>query len=173
MLWPTVSQPVCLRVKPHLGTKTRFLLLSDSCGFVDVGRPLWLEDGSVIYNCCWPSSAQSFLGPSLMGLTTIFCCLRFETPPTWRARSPFLYPPGTGWPSYTPRHLVPFLSPTTTCRATVEVFEHTSTRGLWLTCPIGPCYSLGLNHIENTISNISSVVMCVYIAAICVYWAVT
>jgi hypothetical protein len=26
-------------------------------------------------------------------------CLRFETPPpTWRARSPYLYPPGTGWP---------------------------------------------------------------------------
>jgi hypothetical protein len=23
---------------------------------------------------------------------------------TWRARSPYLYPPRTGWPSYTPRH---------------------------------------------------------------------
>jgi hypothetical protein len=29
------------------------------------------------------------------GLMTIFYCLKFETPPTWRARSPFLYPPGT------------------------------------------------------------------------------
>jgi hypothetical protein len=28
-----------------------------------------------------------------------------ETPPTWRARSPYLYPPGTGWPNYTPREL--------------------------------------------------------------------
>jgi hypothetical protein len=35
-----------------------------------------------------------------------FYCFKFETPPTWRARSPFLYPPGTGWPSYTPRHWV-------------------------------------------------------------------
>jgi hypothetical protein len=25
-------------------------------------------------------------------------------PPTWRARSPYLYLPGTGWPSYNPRH---------------------------------------------------------------------
>jgi hypothetical protein len=33
-----------------------------------------------------------------------------ETPPTWRARFPCLYPPGTGWPSYTPRHWVPFTS---------------------------------------------------------------
>jgi hypothetical protein len=25
-------------------------------------------------------------------------CLKFETPPTWRARSPYLYPPSTGFP---------------------------------------------------------------------------
>jgi hypothetical protein len=35
---------------PHLGLMTRFLLLSDSCGFVDMGRPFWREDGSVFYN---------------------------------------------------------------------------------------------------------------------------
>jgi hypothetical protein len=29
-----------------------------------------------------------------------------DTPPTWRARSPYLYPPGTGWASYTPGHWV-------------------------------------------------------------------
>jgi hypothetical protein len=34
--------------------------------------------------------------------------LSFETPAAWRARSPYLYPPGTGWPSYTPGHWVPF-----------------------------------------------------------------
>jgi hypothetical protein len=54
------------------------LLLSDSCGFVDVGRPLWREDGSVVYNCCWPSPEQSFSGPSRVGLVTVFYCLRFE-----------------------------------------------------------------------------------------------
>jgi hypothetical protein len=36
--------------------------------------------------------------------------------------------PGTGWPGYTPRHWVPFSSPPTTRRATVEVFDPTSTR---------------------------------------------
>jgi hypothetical protein len=61
MLRPTVSRPVCLGVKPHLGPKTRFLLLSDSCGFAHVGRPLWREDGSVVCNCCWSSPAQSYL----------------------------------------------------------------------------------------------------------------
>jgi hypothetical protein len=58
---------------------TRFLLLSDSCGFLDVRRSLWREDGSVVNNCCWHSPEQSFSGPSPVRLVTIFCCLRFET----------------------------------------------------------------------------------------------
>jgi hypothetical protein len=73
MLRPTVSRPVCL------GLATRFLLLSDSCGFVVVGRSLWREDGSVVYNCWWPSPAQSFSSLSPVVLLTIFYCLRFET----------------------------------------------------------------------------------------------
>jgi hypothetical protein len=105
-----------------------FLLLSNSCGFVDVRRPLWWEDGSVVYNCCWSSPAQSFSGPSPAGLITTFYCLTFEIPPTWRARSLYLYAPGTEWPSYTPRHWVPFSSPPTTGRATVVVFEPASPR---------------------------------------------
>jgi hypothetical protein len=59
---------------------------------------------------------------------TTYYCLRFETPPNWRATFPYLYPPETGWPSYTPRHWVPFSSPPTTRRATVEVFDPVSTR---------------------------------------------
>jgi hypothetical protein len=44
-----------------------------------------------------------------------------ETPPTWRAMSRYLYPPGTGRPRYTP-------SPLATRRATVEVFCPACTR---------------------------------------------
>jgi hypothetical protein len=44
-----------------------------------VGRPLWREDGSVFYICCWPLPAQSFSDPSPLGLATIFYCLTFET----------------------------------------------------------------------------------------------
>jgi hypothetical protein len=50
----------------------------------------------------------------------IFYCLKFETLSTWMASSPYLYTLGTGWPSYNPRHWVPFSSPPTTRRATVE-----------------------------------------------------
>jgi hypothetical protein len=38
---------------------------------------VWREDGSVVYNCCWPSPTQSFSGPSPAELMTIFYCLRF------------------------------------------------------------------------------------------------
>jgi hypothetical protein len=110
----------------HLGPKTRFLLLSEICVFVDVGHPLWREDGSVVYNYCWPSPMQSFSSPSSAGLMTIFYFLRFETPPTWRVRSLYLNPPETGWPSYTPRHCFPFSLSPTSHRATVEVFEPAS-----------------------------------------------
>jgi hypothetical protein len=94
---------------------------------------------------------------------TTFYCLRFETPPTWRARSAYLYPPGRGSPIYTPSHWVPFSSPPTTRRTTVEVFDPASTRDAlhskentsvaqqWI-------YS---NPTENT-CDIGSIVTCVY-----------
>jgi hypothetical protein len=48
MLQLMVSQPVYLAVKPDLEPKTRFLVLSHSCGFVDMGRPFWWDEGV----CC-------------------------------------------------------------------------------------------------------------------------
>jgi hypothetical protein len=50
---------------------------------------------------------QSLLGRSPPELMTIFCCLIWDSP-TWRARSPYLYPPLTRRRSYTSRHWVPF-----------------------------------------------------------------
>jgi hypothetical protein len=60
-----------------------------------------------------------------------FYGLRLETPPTWRTRPPYLYPPGTGWPGYTPRQWVLFSSPPMTRRATAEVFDPSFTR-VWI-----------------------------------------
>jgi hypothetical protein len=73
-------------------------------------HPLWWEGESVVYSCYWSSPAQSFSGPSPAGLMTTCYCLRFETLSSRRARSPYLYSPGTVWPSYTTRHWVLFSS---------------------------------------------------------------
>jgi hypothetical protein len=71
-----------------------------------MNHPFGREDGSVVCNCCWSSPARPVSGPSPAGLMTTFYCLRFETPSIWRAMSPYLYPPGAGWPGNTPRHWV-------------------------------------------------------------------
>jgi hypothetical protein len=101
-------------------------------GFFGVRRP---PDGSVVYNCCWSSPVQS-----CAELMTIFYCLRFETTPIWTVRSPYLYLPGRWWPSYTPRHLVPFSWPPTTQGYGGDILTHLHAWALtdsrnWTTSP--------------------------------------
>jgi hypothetical protein len=112
----------------HLGSKTRFLLLSDSC-VCSCGAPSLTIGRVCSLQLLLAIASEVTLGPNPAGFMTIFYCLRLDTPPTWTVRTPYLCPPGTGWPSYTPRHRVPFSSPPTTRRATVEVFKPISTWG--------------------------------------------
>jgi hypothetical protein len=80
----------------------------DSCGPVTLQRPLWREDGSVIYCAiasgpCQSSNSWVKVPQNSRPYFAVSC----ETPPPCRARSPYVYPPGTGWPSYTPGHWAP------------------------------------------------------------------
>jgi hypothetical protein len=47
-----------------------------------VGRPLWREDGSVIYsyNCLWVLPEQWLSGPNPAELTALFYCLIWDFP---------------------------------------------------------------------------------------------
>jgi hypothetical protein len=95
------SELCCLHAKPHLGPKTRFLLLSDRCVFVYAGYPLWQDDCPDVYNCCCLLPVQLFLG----SVET-----HIEDSPNWEP-SPCIC---------IPRHWVPFLSPLMTHKGMVK-----------------------------------------------------
>jgi hypothetical protein len=119
MLRPTFSRPV----KPQLGPKTKFLLVRQlrvcSCGAPSLKR------GPVCrLTIAGPRQrSQSGVRVPRDSLTHLLSQIK-----TRRVRSPYLYSPGTGWPSYTPRHWIPFSPSPETRRATVEEFELASTR---------------------------------------------
>jgi hypothetical protein len=123
----TSSRPVRLGVRHPSGTRCQFFFLLEiffrqlrDCYFVAPsltgGRVCIILLLLVFASSVPQDSRPYFIVPIL------------ETPPTWRARSPYLYPPGPGWPKYTPGHWVPFPTPLTTHRTTVEVFHPASTR---------------------------------------------
>jgi hypothetical protein len=88
-------------------------------------------------------------------------CLRFETPPTWRARSPYLYPPGRRWLSYNPQALSSLFVVSFDSQGyggDVGTRLHT---GSW-----SSLYNLDTDCTENTASNISSTAACVSVAVI-------
>jgi hypothetical protein len=58
----SVGQTI-LVLSTHLGPKTRFSLLSASCGFVDVERPLSWEDGFIVYISAGPRQRSHSLVP--------------------------------------------------------------------------------------------------------------
>jgi hypothetical protein len=87
----------------HLSLTIRILLLSDICGFVNVELSPWRENGSAVYNCCWPRQSSHS-----------------------RVRAQW-----DSWSYFTVSDLrLPFSSPSTTRRTTVEVFDNASTRDL-------------------------------------------
>jgi hypothetical protein len=97
-----------LGVKPLETHDQRFLFQLNPCPY----SPYVTSSLTTGWVCCLELllglASAVILGSASRGAT--FYCHRFKTHPIWRVRSPYLYPPGTGWPSYIPRNPV-FISP--------------------------------------------------------------
>jgi hypothetical protein len=96
----TISQTVCIGIEYPYGTCDQILLpvgmlLSEICGLVSVGRPLWQEDESVFCSVITlRSESRRTRNRTLLS--------HLRPPPTWRARFTYLYPPGIRWPTFSP-----------------------------------------------------------------------
>jgi hypothetical protein len=115
MLWAMlITFPVYLCVKPPSGAQNQIIVIVRDLWVHWYGMPS-LTTGLTCHLQLQPFSDM-----------TIFYHLTFDTPPTWKASPPYLYPPGMGWPNYTLKQKVPFSLLPTTRRDKVELFEHAS-----------------------------------------------
>lgn len=112
----------------HLGTMNRLLLVSDSCGFLYVGCPLWREDSYCRLQLLLTLiSADNFWSESPAEQVTFFAFLKFNISPTWISRFRIYIFQEQGGQVIPPRHWVHFLSPIMVRRATLEYFPFVHT----------------------------------------------
>jgi hypothetical protein len=146
MLRPTVSRQVYLGVKQPSGAQDQVFITDERTGL----------SFTIAAGPCQHSHSRV-----PVGLMTIFYCLRFKTPQTWRTRSPYLCPPGTGWPSYTPKALGSLFVASYDSQGYGEIIQtrlHAATAS--------SLYSLDTARAQNAAFNSSYIVACLSIASI-------
>jgi hypothetical protein len=127
-LRPTVIWPVYVGVKPHLGPLTRFLLLSDTCGFVDVSVFSAERTGlsfTIVSGPRQRSHSRVRVPPDPW---QYFTASDSRLPQRGRPGPRIYIPQEQGGPVIPPKNCFPFASPPATRRVTVELFKPAFTR---------------------------------------------
>jgi hypothetical protein len=118
-----------------------YFLCIDNWGFLGVWRPLWREDGSVIYshNCFWALPDQSILGRSPAELTAIFYCLIWDSP-NLEGQVPVFISPRNRVAQLYPRTLLPLFVASYDLQgygAGILTRIHTSSNSSYIRAPSG------------------------------------
>jgi hypothetical protein len=111
IVWPTAGRPVCPGVRQPSGPLNQIFITFRQMWVCWCGAPSLTKERIGSLQLPLVLASEPILEPEFHGTLFIFYCLRFETPPTWRTRSPYLYPPGRRWSCYASRHWVNFLFP--------------------------------------------------------------